>query len=77
MPVRELLERETGKLSPIQATEMGRMKLRCNNQKTVLAQKLDSLETQVMILDSERYGVTGDRLKRPTLEKQATQLRVS
>lgn len=75
VPVRDMLEREAGKLSPAQAEEMEHMKLRCNGQKAALARKLDGLEAQVKALEIERDGVTGDRLKCLALEKQATQLR--
>ena len=51
------------------------MKLRCNSQKAALARKLDGLEAQVKALEAEREAVTGDRLKRLSLEKHATTLR--
>lgn len=75
VPVRELLERESANLSPAQAEEIERMKLRVNGQKAELARKLDGLEVQVKALETEWESVTGDRLKRLALEKQATQLR--
>ena len=75
VPVGALLEREAEKLSPAQAEEMERMKLRCNGQKAALARKLDGLEVQVRSLEAERESVTGDRLRRLSLEKEATRLR--
>ena len=75
VPVGALLEREAEKLSPAQAEEMERMKLRCNGQKAALARKLDSLEVKVKVLEAEREAVTGDRLRRLSLEKEATRLR--
>jgi serine/threonine-protein kinase RIO1 len=75
VPVGALLEQEAEKLSPAQAEEMERMKLRCNGQKAALARKLDSLEVKVKALEAERESVTGDRLRRLPLEKEATQLR--
>ena len=75
VPVGALLEQEAEKLSPAQAEEMERMKLRCNGQKAALAQKLDGLEVQIHALEAERESVTGDRLKRLSLEKEATRLR--
>ena len=75
VPVGALLEREAEKLSPAQAEEMERMKLRCNGQKAALARKLDGLEVQVRALEAERESVTGDRLRRLSLEKEATRLR--
>jgi phosphoribulokinase len=54
---------------------MERMKLRCNGQKAALVRKLDGLEGQVRTLEAERESVTGDRLRRLSLEKQATKLR--
>lgn len=75
VPVGALLEREAEKLSPAQAEELERMKLRCNGQKAALARKLDGLEVQVKTLEAQREAVTGDRLKRLTLEKEATRLR--
>ena len=75
VPVGTLLERETEKLSPAQAEELERMKLRCNGQKAALARKLDGLEVKVKALETEREAVTGDRLRRLSLEKEATRLR--
>ena len=75
VPVGALLERESANLSPAQAEEMERMKLRCNGQKAALARKLDGLEVQVRALEAERESVTGDRLRRLSLEKEATRLR--
>lgn len=75
VPVGALLEQEAEKLSPAQAEEMERMKLRCNGQKAALARKLDGLEVQIHALEAERESVTGDRLKRLSLEKEATRLR--
>ena len=75
VPVGALLEQEAEKLSPAQAEEMERMKLRCNGHKAALARKLDGLEVQIHALEAERESVTGDRLKRLSLEKEATRLR--
>mgnify|MGYP006920913708 CR=1 FL=1 len=51
------------------------MKLRVNGQKAALARKLDGLEVQVKALEARREAVTGDRLKRLALEKEANRLR--
>lgn len=75
IPVGALLEREAEKLSPSQAEELERMKLRVNGQKAALIRRLDGLEVEVKDLEAERDAVTGDRLKRLALEKKATQLR--
>ena len=75
VPVGALLERASANLSPAQAEELERMKLRVNGKKAALARKLDGLEAQVKALEAERDAVTGDRLKRLALEKKATQLR--
>ena len=75
VPVGALLERENKKLSPAQAEEMERMKLRCSGQKAALVRKLDALEVKVKALEAERDAVTGDRLKRLALEKEATKLK--
>lgn len=75
IPVGALLEREAEKLSPAQAEELERMKLRCNGQKAALTRKLDGLEVQVKALEAERDAITGDRLKRLALEKETTRLR--
>ena len=75
VPVGSMLERESANLSPAQAEELERMKLRVSGQKAALARKLDGLEVQVKTLEAERDAVTGDRLKRLALEKKATQLR--
>ena len=44
-------------------------------KKAALARKLDSLEVKVKALEAERESVTGDRLRRLSLEKEATRLR--
>lgn len=75
VPVGALLEREAEKFSPAQEEELERMKLRCNGQKAALARKLDGLEVQIKALEAERDAVTGDRLRRLALEKEATRLR--
>ena len=75
LPVGALLEREAEKLSPAQAEEMERMKLRTSGEKAALARKLDGLEAQIRALETERESVTGDRLRRLSLEKEATRLR--
>ena len=69
---------ELDKLVPVGALleeEMERMKRRCNGHKAALARKLDGLEVQIRALEAERESVTGDRLKRLSLEKEATRLR--
>lgn len=75
VPVGVLLEREAEKLSPAQAEELERMKLRVNGQKAALARKLDALEVQLHALETEQDAVTGNRLRRLALEKEATRLR--
>ena len=66
---------ESANRSPARAEELERMKLRINAQKAALARKLDALAIQVKALETERDSVTGDRLKRLALDKQATKLR--
>ena len=51
------------------------MKLRVNGQKAALARKLDALEVQLHALETEQDAVTGNRLRRLALEKEATRLR--
>lgn len=75
VPVGALLERESARLSPAQAEELERMKLRCNGQKAALARNLDALEVRAKALEAERDAVTGDQLRRLALEKEATKLR--
>jgi hypothetical protein len=75
IPVETLLKRETAQLSPAQAEELERMKLCTNGEKAALARKLDGLEVKVKALEAERETVTGDRLRRLSLEKEATRLR--
>ena len=75
VPIGPLIDRESANLSPAQAEEIGRMKLRINGQKAVLARKLDDLEVQVKALEAERDAVTSDRLKRLALEKEAAKLK--
>lgn len=47
VPVEPLIVQESASLSPAQAEELERMKLRANSQKAALARKLDGLEVQV------------------------------
>ncbi len=75
VPTAALIAREGDKLSPALAEEKEWMKLRVGAQKAVLTRKLDGLAIQVKVLEEERDAVTGDRLKRLRLEKQATGLR--
>lgn len=75
VPVEPLIVRESASLSPAQAEELERMKLRVNGQKAALVRKLDGLEVQVKALEARREAVTGDRLKRLALEKEATKLK--
>lgn len=75
VPVGALVEREAASLSPAQAEEIERMKLRVTGQKAALARKLDGLEARVKAPEAERETITGDRIKCLALEKQAAQLR--
>lgn len=70
-----LLAEQRDKLSPAQAEEVERMKLRTATKKNDLARELSELETQVKAADAERESITGDRLRLLALEKKATLLR--
>ena len=75
VPTKELLAEQRDKLSPAQAEEVEKMKLRIATRKNDLTRKLSELETQVKAADAERESITGDRLRLLALEKKANLLR--
>lgn len=75
VPTEELLASQRDKLSPAQAEEVEKMKLRTATKKNDLTHKLSELETQVKAADAERENITGDRLRLLALEKKANLLR--
>ncbi|MEG0836271.1 MAG: hypothetical protein RR413_12605, partial [Christensenellaceae bacterium] len=75
VPKDELLAKQADKLSPAQAEEVDKMKLRTTAKKNALARELTELGTQVKTAEAERTEVTNDRLKLLALEKKANLLR--
>lgn len=71
----ELLTEQRAKLSPAQAEEVEKMKLRTATRQNDLTRKLSELEAQVKAADAERESITGDRLRLLALEKKANLLR--
>lgn len=75
VPKEELINQQSEKLSPAQAEEIEKMKLRAKAGKAVLEHEISDLETQVQKAELELETVSGDRLKKLALEKQANKLR--
>lgn len=75
VPKEELINQQSEKLSLAQAEEIEKMKLRAKAGKAVLEHEISDLETQVQKAELELETVTGDRLKKLALEKQANKLR--
>lgn len=75
VPKDELLAKRADKLSPAQAEEVDKMKLRTTAKKNALTRELAELDTQVKAAETERTAVTNDRLKLLALEKKANRLR--
>ena len=75
VPTDELIARQSEKLSPAQAEEIEKMKLRAKTGKATLEHEISDLETKVQKAESELETVSGDRLKKLALEKRANKLR--
>ena len=75
VPTDEFIALQSEKISSAQAEEIEKMKLRAKAGKEVLEHDISDLETQVQKAESELHAVTGDRLKKLALEKQANKLR--
>ncbi len=75
VPKEELINQQSEKLSSAQAEEIEKMKLRAKAGKAVLEHEISDLETQVQKAELELETVSGDRLKKLALEKQANKLR--
>ena len=75
VPTDELIARQSEKLSPAQAEEIEKMKLRAKTGKATLEHEISDLETKVQKAESEVETVSGDRLKKLAFEKQANKLR--
>ena len=75
VPTDELIARQSEKLSPAQAEEIEKMTLRAKTGKATLVHVISDLETKVQKAESELETVSGDRLKKLALEKQANKLR--
>ena len=75
MPTGRLIEAQSAQLSPMMAEEAERLRQQVKQKKAALAKELAALETRVKTLESERDAITGDRLKRLSLEKEINRVR--
>ena len=75
VPVGRLIEAQAAQLSPALAEEAERLRQQAKQKKAALAKDLAALESRVKALESERDAITGDRLKRLSLEKEINRLR--
>lgn len=75
VPVGRLIEAQSARLSPVMAEEAERLRQQVKQKKVALAKDLSALETRIKSLESERDAITGDRLKRLSLEKEINQVR--
>ena len=75
VPVEELIADQTKKLSPIHQEELAHLKLQVAGKKAAISKDIDILETQIKSLETERNGITNDRLRLLAMEKQINQLR--
>ena len=75
VPTGRLIKAQSAQLSPMMAEEAERLRQQVKQKKAALAKELAALETRVKMLESERDGITGDRLKRLSLEKEINRVR--
>ena len=75
VPTGRLIKAQSAQLSPMMAEEAERRRQQVKQKKAALAKELAALETRVKMLESERDGITGDRLKRLSLEKEINRVR--
>lgn len=75
VPVQDLLRVQMEKLSPVLTEKIERMKQRVTAEKAALSRALNALDSQVQQAQAELETVTGDRLRRLTLQKRVTRLR--
>ena len=75
VPVGRLIEAQSAQLSPVMAEEAERLRQQAKQKKAALAKDLTALETRVKALESERDAITGDRLKRLSLDKEINRVR--
>ena len=75
VPVNQMIEARASQLSPALAEESARLRQQTKQKKATLAKELAALETRIKTLESERDGITDDRLKRLSLEKEINRLR--
>jgi len=75
VPTGRLIEAQSAQLSPMMAEEAERLRQQVKQKKAALAKELAALETRVKTLESERDAITGDRLKRLSLEKEINRVR--
>ena len=70
-----MIEAQSAQLSPVMAEEAERLRQQAKQKKAALAKDLTALETRVRTLESERDAITGDRLKRLSLDKEINRVR--
>lgn len=70
-----IMNYELENLSPALAEEAERLQRQTKQKKAGLAKDIAALETRIKALESERDGITGDRLKRLSLEKEINRAR--
>lgn len=75
VPTEEIIAKQTEKLSPAQAEEIDKMKLRIKAKKNTIIHELDELDRQVKAAEVAHSEIADDRLKLLALEKKANQLR--
>ena len=75
VPVRDLLAAQVEKLSPVFAEEAASLKLAADRKKATLSKELSAAEAELGAIERERDAITGDRLKRLSLDKRFNQLR--
>lgn len=74
IPTDRLLEQESAALSPAQAEEVDRMKLRAKTGKSALSRALGELEQQVKAAEQELRNVSGDRMQTLALSRKLSLL---
>ncbi|MPL96606.1 RNA polymerase-associated protein RapA [bioreactor metagenome] len=75
VPAEGLITVQSEKLSPVQAEEIDKIKLRAKAEKAAMARELDELDAQAKAAEKERGEITNDRLKILALDKKISLLR--
>lgn len=68
--IQAIMDERTRELSPAIQEEADRLKLETARKKAALTREIDALEKQIAALRQEHDGISGDRLRRLSLEKQ-------